>query len=132
MSIHTFAEKIKGWAGEKQSLLATMGTVVGVSVLSFWLGFSAQNARATVEPVIIQCPVEAYMPQKTTLSSGQGVEKPAVTTPESGAFVASKNGTKYYPIGCSGANRIKDENKVFFTSSKQAESAGYTRTATCK
>ncbi len=46
-------------------------------------------------------------------------------------FVASKNGTKYYPIGCKSASRIKDENKVYFLTVEEAEGANLTPSSTC-
>lgn len=46
-------------------------------------------------------------------------------------FVASKNGSKYYSAGCSGASRIKAANQVWFTSSADAETAGYTLASGC-
>ncbi len=47
-------------------------------------------------------------------------------------FLASKNGKKYYPVGCKSANRIKTENRVFFESQGEAERAGYTPSTTCQ
>lgn len=44
---------------------------------------------------------------------------------------ASKNGTKYYYTWCGGISRISEQNKVAFSSSKDAESAGYTIAANC-
>lgn len=55
-------------------------------------------------------------------------------SPESGTeklFVASKNGTKYYPSNCKSANRIKEENRVYFKTEQEAQSSGYERTSTC-
>ena len=49
-----------------------------------------------------------------------------------GQFVASKNGTKYYFPWCAGANRIKDENKVWFSSADEAKKAGYQPSSMCK
>jgi methylphosphotriester-DNA--protein-cysteine methyltransferase len=49
----------------------------------------------------------------------------------SGSYVASKNGTKYHYPWCSGAKRIKDENKVWFDTVEQARAAGYTPAANC-
>jgi hypothetical protein len=46
--------------------------------------------------------------------------------------VASKNGTKYYHPDCGGVNRIKEENKIYFPSSKEAREAGYEPAANCK
>lgn len=45
--------------------------------------------------------------------------------------VVSKNGSKYHYPHCSGAKRIKEENKIVFNSSTAAEAAGYTLAANC-
>lgn len=47
-------------------------------------------------------------------------------------YVASRNGKLYYPILCSGANRIKEENKVWFANDIEAQKSGYTLSSTCK
>ncbi len=47
-------------------------------------------------------------------------------------FAASKNGTKYYPAGCSGASRIKPANQVWFATAADAQAAGYTLASGCK
>ena len=47
------------------------------------------------------------------------------------AFVASKSGTKYYPKGCKGINRIKPENRVYFESKEEAEGSGLTPASSC-
>jgi len=49
-----------------------------------------------------------------------------------GRFVASKNSTKYHFPWCSGAQRIKDSNKIWFKSKEEAEQAGYTPAGNCK
>lgn len=46
-------------------------------------------------------------------------------------YVASKNGTKYYPTDCKGAARIKDENKVYFMTMEEAEESGLGQAANC-
>lgn len=46
-------------------------------------------------------------------------------------FVASKTGTKYYPMGCKSAERIKEENRVYFETEEEAKAAGLEATATC-
>lgn len=56
---------------------------------------------------------------------------PASVHATEGAYVASKNGTKYYLAGCSGAKRIKPENKVYFVSASAARAAGYDPAANC-
>jgi hypothetical protein len=47
-------------------------------------------------------------------------------------FVASKSGTYYYPAGCGGISRIKEENRLYFATEQDAQDKGYTRTDTCK
>jgi len=43
-----------------------------------------------------------------------------------GPFVASASSEKYHPsTGCSYADRIKEENRVYFQTAKEAEMAGY-------
>lgn len=49
-----------------------------------------------------------------------------------GAYVASKTGTKYYLPWCGTANRIKEENKVWFATKAEAEAAGYEPAKNCK
>jgi len=58
-------------------------------------------------------------------------EKELVAT-GGGNIVASKNGKKYYFVHCSGANRIKNENKIYFSTIEAAEGAGYTLAANCE
>lgn len=48
-----------------------------------------------------------------------------------GSYVASKNGTKYYLLGCAGVQKIKEENKVYFASREAAEKAGLGPAANC-
>ncbi len=47
-------------------------------------------------------------------------------------FVASKNGAKYHYPWCPGAQQIKEENKIRFSSKEEAEKAGYTPASNCK
>jgi hypothetical protein len=149
MSIHTIADKIKGWAGERRQFLIFIALLVGASSLSFYLGYVAR-AEGHKEPLVaINCPANAYMDSLalstpkagTSKTSGISINPSAVAGASvigsqnqatSGAYVASKNGKKYYPIDCAGAKRIKDENKVFFATPAAATAAGYSLGAGCK
>jgi hypothetical protein len=51
---------------------------------------------------------------------------------QKGTIVASKKGTRYHLLSCPGASQIKEENRIYFSSSAEAEEAGYTRAANCK
>ncbi len=46
-------------------------------------------------------------------------------------LVGSKNGSKYHYPWCSGAKRIKEENKIWFASAEEAKRAGYTPAVNC-
>jgi hypothetical protein len=35
-------------------------------------------------------------------------------------------------LGCSGANRIKPENEIWFSTKEEAEKSGFTLSTTCK
>lgn len=50
----------------------------------------------------------------------------------SGTVAASKNGTKYYYLNCSGLKRIKESNLVYFDDFGAAERAGYDLAKNCK
>ena len=86
-------------------------------------GFGRLSARAPREAVKILKTEEGQKPLEVLEKKGQ--------TATLGSFVASKNGKKYYPLSCSGANRIKEENKIYFTTGEQAERAGYGKAANC-
>jgi hypothetical protein len=53
------------------------------------------------------------------------------TTQNNGEVVASKSGTRYYYPWCTGVNRIKEENKVWFKTIKEARLAGLTPASNC-
>jgi hypothetical protein len=136
MSIHTLLEKIKGWAGERRPTLIYIGILTLVAVFSFYLGYIARMETRPI-PLVAQKPLQdrpsvlketqvAKVGDNTSLSTSAA---PKDTT--SGSFVASKNGTKYYPVACSSAKRIKDANKVFFQTADEAHAEGYTLASGC-
>jgi len=103
--------------------MLVLGVLILSSSASFGLGYfagldvsQAQGAGFETSPVAIG-------------TAQLTIEKPPN---EEASFVASKNGTKYYPIGCAGANRISAANKVWFASAELASIAGYAPAANCK
>lgn len=110
--IHDFQEKIKSYGTDIfvvlfVALLVTLG--VGIWQLSL------QN-KAHFEPRYIKHAFEMGESEKAEIR----------------AFVASKNGTKFYPIDCKSANSIKPENRIYFASALEAGKAGFERTSQCK
>jgi hypothetical protein len=47
------------------------------------------------------------------------------------SYVASSRGKYYYPIDCSLANSLKEENRIYFKSREEAESRGYIYNTKC-
>lgn len=43
-------------------------------------------------------------------------------------YVASVNGKRYYPVECSAANSIKEENKRYYATEQEAQNDGKSRT----
>ena len=112
------------------STLLTGVVVALVGAGAFGLGrlsaLQEKGARLTIHAP--QMPAEIAAP--TPLSDNNSeTTKPAVEGPHT--FVASKNGTKYYPAGCAGASRIKAANQVWFGTADLAAAAGYTPASGC-
>lgn len=126
MSIHDLNQKIK-------SLLSTddfkdiviLLTIVIVGVGSFFLGRLSiiKHSNETVN---------STTNHEDKISLGTTIKALPESIVPNHAFVASRNGTKYYPKGCSGINRIKEENRIYFETEEEAQGAGRTRTTTCQ
>ncbi|MBU6321152.1 MAG: hypothetical protein KGI78_02570 [Patescibacteria group bacterium] len=99
-----------------------LAVLVAASLAAFGLGYLAgRDAGESAAPVSIEVTRPEPVAPGATAAAGQG----------SGAFVASKNGAKYYLPTCSGAKRISDANKVWFASAAAAAAAGYAPAANC-
>lgn len=72
--------------------------------------------------------VGSALPTPIATHEGQGATNGA----QQGAYVASKTGSVYHLPWCSGAKRIKEENKVWFATVQEAEAAGYRPASNCK
>ncbi len=131
MNITYFLNKIKGRAGEHSTLLLTLILLVFVGVGGFYLGYTAQSETAQAAPVVIECPQEAYIAPQAKVGGSVPLSTIQNTQASSGQYVASKNGSKYYPASCKGVSRIKEENKVWFATAAEAEADGYTLASGC-
>lgn len=47
------------------------------------------------------------------------------------SYLASSRGKYYYPIDCSLANSLKEENRIYFKTKEEAESSGYIYNTRC-
>lgn len=107
--------------------------IILVALISFGLGrlskIRENKTPITIENISGSAPVN---------SAGEGGAAPLNASQQTGAsqteklYVASKSGTKYHYPWCPGALNIKEENKIWFSSKEEAESAGYTPASNCK
>ncbi len=117
--------------------------IIFVGFASFGLGrLSASTGKETVriygdgQEASVASAVysgdEESSPSVQTVVHSIVSENAGVIPTGEGKYVASKNGSAYYLPSCSGASRIKDENKIWFDSKSAAEEAGYHKAANCK
>lgn len=114
--------------------------IILVGIASFGLGrLSTLPGREPVK--IYQNPASgtAFLSTASAgreLGQGRGIGQNQGTSPSAprseGKYVASKNGSVYHLPSCSGAKRIKEENKIWFDTTEAAELAGYRKAANCE
>lgn len=99
--------------------------IILVAFASFGLGRLSTIKKQEDMPIVFE---------RSLPAAALGAQNTLSETPQtqSGSLVASKNGTKYHFPWCSGAQRIKKENEIWFDSSESARKAGYTPAANCK
>jgi deoxyribonuclease-1 len=105
----------------KEELL--LATTVGVLVFcGFGVGRLTAPTPGVETPPVAAVHSPVSQPPAAKETDGGGV---------TGAFSASKNGSRYYPLGCPSAARINEENRIWFATAGEAEAAGYTPAANC-
>ena len=121
-------------------------TVIGlVGIGAFLLGkISADEKERRAELRIVQSspivPPESGVGildagSTSTTETTPALQKSGITpapAPVHGMYVGAISGTAYYLPWCGGVKRIKEENKVWFASKKEAEAKGYRPAANCK
>ncbi len=143
--------KIKKFFKDNEADIVLVIGIILISLVSFGSGWLLGNNSvlssdaATQESIIIENQ-EAVLTENLNLeaSSIEKTESENETTvkieesqqieevkPETSNIVASKNGTVYHYVWCSGAKRIKEENKIYFNSIEEAEKAGYRPAKNC-
>jgi len=132
MSIHDLAEKIKALRHREDITdIYSIIIIVLVAISAFGLGRLSKTDSSA--PLVITVSQEMATGSVNPVNIDQTANTPIyASTPAGKAFLASKNGKNYYSVNCSGAKRIKDSNKVWFATEAEAESAGFTKSATCK
>lgn len=121
-TIKKYKSKISPY--EKDIILVAV--IIMVAIISFGLG-RLSKIREGREPIII-----GNMQSGASALTSTPTSKPDFNATTGGKIVASKNSTKYHYPWCSGAQSIKEENKIWFSSIEEARKAGYIPASNCK
>ena len=153
MSIHDVPPKIKTQTVGKMTTFLNspkghnflvLGLILGVSVASYSLGVMSTNkeeARVVIQtnPSLVGIDSRNFASDRsdettTTTTQKQDEAKVSADTGKNnqGAYVASKKGKKYYPVGCPGSKSLSKTNLIYFKDKNEAESKGYTESTSCK
>ena len=109
MTIADLREKCKVTLKKVPRDLLIIGILIAATLASFGLGYLAGQDAGQGSTVVTTSPVDS-----------------------AARVLASKSGTKYYFPNCPGADRISDDNKVWFTSTTLAEQEGYSPADNCE
>ena len=96
-----------------------------ITTLSFSLGIIIGANILSRPPMIIE--KELVLDLETELAEIETKNE----SPKEFPYVASSRGKYYYPVDCSLANTLKEENKIYFKTSQEAESRGYIYNTRC-
>lgn len=130
MSIQNILTKINSNLGGSGEEVLTVILIVLSGIFGSGITYIAMNSSgAHTVPVFTS--FEAGGANTSQVANVSQSIKP-VALDKTGVVYASKNGKKYYYPNCSGLNRIKEENKISFNSSIEAEAEGYTLASGCK
>jgi hypothetical protein len=139
-SITNYMVKIKpaiiAWVeSEKGKDLLIIIIVILAGLFSFELGrLSKTNGSSGIQIEYTEEPRQSAGYQEASVINSL---KPALKlkdqskSAEGKNYFASSRGSKYYSAGCSAGKTIKQENRVYFDTSEQAEQAGYTLSSSC-
>lgn len=113
--------------------------IVLVGSFSFVLG---QYAVGTSDQTNSEVPIVITQEMRPPASSGvgevrgsnatQGATPVVAQEEEERTYVASKNSDKYHLPWCPSVSRIKEENRIYFSSKSEAEAAGYVPASNCE
>ena len=120
MSITDFSNKIKCLKEIDNFTYFYIFILIFIAISSFCLGKFSVSKEQIVQG-------DNYIVESNLVKNQTEVE-PSTTKK---MYLASKNGKMYYTIGCSGASRVAEKNIVWFSSSTEAELAGYQFSSTC-
>lgn len=117
------AGKVKGWISHNRTDLLTALVIFLIGMASFGLGRLSVSLPQK-EPISLEDSAS-----ESTSSDSLNTARPAAL--KNGSFVASKSGSVYYAVWCSGVSRISEANKIWFETQEQAKAQGYHAAKNC-
>ncbi len=120
--IKQFLESDKG----KDILIVIIIILVGLA--SFELGRLSKNSSSGLK---IEYPSQESNVLESINQNSTNLAQNSIKS-ISGNFFASSRGTKYYSISCSAGKTIKEENRIYFNTSTEAQNAGYELSTACR
>ena len=132
-------EKVKAWISENRADLFTSCIIFLIGIASFGLG-RLSVLLPQKDPIRFED--TASLPDQrdsttSSLSLSDSISPEAnprgitITGPNNALFVASKSGSAYYATWCSGASKIREENRVWFQTKQDAQAKGYRPAKNC-
>ncbi len=131
--IRDYPRKIKGFLEDNKQDLYIAAVIFLVGLASFGLG-RLSILWPEKEPLTIEnqgSRIKNYGTAKETASDGKNYNSSVIIPNSGGKYVASKNGTAYHFPWCPGAQKIKEENKIWFQTKEEAEGRGYKPAGNC-
>lgn len=130
--VKDYFQKVKSWLLPKEDEIILVLAIILVTLIGFGLGrLSALHEEKF--PIQIQTPATATYERKNQEAEllvpkieqrrGESREK---------LYVGSKQSSVYHYPWCPGAQRIKEENKIWFSSRIEAQKAGFRPAANCE
>lgn len=128
-------QKVKYWLQEYQQDIYIALIIVFVGISSFGLG-RLSSVWSDKEPIRIEEPDMSPHNNNTAATSNRvnsQINPPNNREADSQRkYVASKSGSAYHYPWCPGAAKIKEENKIWFSTKEEAESKGYKPAQNCE
>lgn len=117
--------KLWTWVKSRQKDIFLLFCMALIAVTGYNLGKINALKKTPITITGGEADVYSASSQTGKIKTGQ---KPAVIDKR---VVVSKNSDKYHFTWCSGAKRIKEENKIWFETEAAALAAGYTKAGNC-
>lgn len=117
--------KIGDWVKVYQKDIFMVFCMVLITIIGYNLGKINSLKQTSVTISDVAADIYSASNQEGIIKTNN---KPAVVDKR---VVVSKNSDKYHFTWCSGAKRIKEENKLWFETEASAQAAGYTKAGNC-